>query len=70
MIASMLVQKRNDRFDVVLLDDVKHLRAFNKDTIQHLQNAWQSKYVKRHYYLKKNFHFKQMLINILLIKQS
>lgn len=39
VIASMFVQKRDDRFDVVLLDDVKHLRAFNKDTIQHLQNA-------------------------------
>ncbi len=44
VIASMFVQKRNDRFDVVLLDDVKHFRTFNKDTIQHLQNAWQLKY--------------------------
>lgn len=51
----MFVQKRNDRFDVVLLDDVKHLRTFNKDTIQHLQNAWQLKYAHIHYRLKYIF---------------
>ncbi len=55
VIASMFVQKRNDRFDVVLLDDVKHLRTFNKDTIQHLQNAWQLEYAHIHYSLKYIF---------------
>ncbi len=47
-----------NRFDVVLLDDVKHLRTFNKDTIQHLQNAWQLKYAHIHYHLKYIFREK------------
>lgn len=59
----MFVQKCNDRFDVVLLDDVKHLRTFNKDTIQHLQNAWQLKYAHIHHSLKDIFQEKILSIS-------
>lgn len=41
MVASMFVQQRNNWLDVILLDDVQHLRALNQNTIQHLQDAWQ-----------------------------
>lgn len=39
VIASVLVQKRDNRLDVVLLDDVQDFRAFNQNAVQHLQNA-------------------------------
>lgn len=35
----MFVQERDDRFDVVLLDDVQNLGAFNQNAVQHLKNA-------------------------------
>lgn len=33
MITSMFVQKCDDGFDVVFLDDVKHFRTFNQNAI-------------------------------------
>lgn len=35
----MFVQERDDGFDMVLLDDVQNLRAFNQNAVQHLENA-------------------------------
>lgn len=39
MVSSMFIQERDDGFDVVLLDDVQNLRAFNQNAVQHLENA-------------------------------
>ena len=39
VVPSMLVQERDDGFDVVLLDDVQNLRALNQHTVQHLKNT-------------------------------
>lgn len=36
----MFIQQGNDGLDVILLDDVEHLRALNQNTIQHLQDSW------------------------------
>lgn len=36
----MLVEQRDDGFDVILLDDVENLGAFNQHTVQHLQDTW------------------------------
>lgn len=38
MVPSVLVQEGDDGLDVVLLDDVQHLRTLNQDTVQHLQD--------------------------------
>lgn len=35
----MFIQERDDGFNMVLLDDVQNLRAFNQNTVQHLKNA-------------------------------
>lgn len=39
VVASMFIQQGNDWLDVILLDDVQHLRALNQNTIQHLQDS-------------------------------
>lgn len=39
VVSSMFIQERDDRFYMVLLNDVQNLRAFNQDTVQHLENA-------------------------------
>lgn len=39
MVASMFVQKRDNGLNVILLDDIQHLRTLNQNTIQHLQNS-------------------------------
>lgn len=38
VVPPMLVQEGDDGLDVVLLDDVQHLRTLNQDTVQHLQD--------------------------------
>lgn len=43
MIASMLIQQRDDRLDVILLDNIQHLWTLNQNTIQHLQDSCQTK---------------------------
>lgn len=35
----MFIQERDDGLNMVLLDDVQNLGAFNQNTVQHLQNA-------------------------------
>lgn len=41
MISSVFVQQRDNGLDVILLDDVQHLRTLNQNTIQHLQDSCQ-----------------------------
>ena len=38
VVPPVLVQEGDDGLDVVLLDDVQHLRTLNQDTVQHLQD--------------------------------
>lgn len=39
VIASVLIQQRDDWFDVVLLDDIQYLWTLDQNTIQHLQDS-------------------------------
>lgn len=39
MIAPVLIQQRDDRFDVILLDNIEDLWTLNQHTIQHLQDS-------------------------------
>jgi len=39
VVPSVLVQERDDGFNVVFLDDVQNFRAFNEDTVEHLKNS-------------------------------
>lgn len=39
VVSSMFIQERDDGFYMVLLNDVQNLRAFNQNTVQHLENA-------------------------------
>lgn len=39
MVASMFVQQRDNGLNVILLDDIQHLRTLDQNTIQHLQDS-------------------------------
>jgi len=44
VVAPVLIQQRDDGFDVIFLDDVQHLWTLNQNTIQHLQDSCPNKY--------------------------
>lgn len=43
VITSVFIQQRDDGLDVILLDYVQHLWTFNQNTVQNLQDSWETR---------------------------
>lgn len=43
VITSVFIQQRDDGLDVILLDYVQNLWTFNQNTVQNLQDSWETR---------------------------